>query len=46
MESTLTLIILASLAIWCYRDGKRIGSRLGFRAGRQHKSRRRRTQRR
>lgn len=41
MESTLTLVVLIAVACWCYRDGKRKGSRLGFSAGRRQAYRRR-----
>jgi hypothetical protein len=45
MDSAITLICLAGLAIWCYRDGKRIGSRLGYRAGRNNSRRKKARQR-
>ena len=41
MELELTLLFVVCLAVWCYRDGKRTGSRLGFNAGRRKQLRKR-----
>jgi len=32
MESALKLIFVISIAVWCYKEGKWIGSRSGCRA--------------
>ena len=36
----LALAILIGVAYWCYRSGKRIGSRKGYGVGRAHRRRR------
>jgi hypothetical protein len=36
MEELLGLAVLAAFAWWCYRSGKRIGSRKGYNVGRSH----------
>ncbi len=40
MAEVLGWIVLCGLAWYCFRSGKQIGSRLGFRAGRQDHRRR------
>jgi hypothetical protein len=42
MESLLGLAILAAIAWWCYKSGKRIGSRKGYNVGRARGRHRRR----
>jgi hypothetical protein len=34
MDSLIGMAIFAAIAWWCYKSGKRTGSRLGFNAGR------------
>jgi hypothetical protein len=41
MESLIGLAVLAGIAWWFYKSGKRIGSRKGYNAGRFRKKRRR-----
>jgi Tfp pilus assembly protein PilE len=40
MESVVVLAIIATIAYYAYRSGKRIGSRKGFHAGRRRGRRR------
>ncbi len=42
MESLFGLAVLAAIAWWCYKSGKRIGSRKGYNVGRSRGRRRRR----
>ncbi len=41
METTIWLFVIAAIAYWIYRSGKRIGSRKGYHAGRTRNRRRR-----
>ena len=41
MEGLITLAVLAAIAWWFYKSGKRVGSRKGYNAGRYHRRRRR-----
>lgn len=36
METLILLGLLCGIGYWLYREGKRIGSRGGFHAGRKH----------
>ena len=42
MEPLLGLALLAAVAWWFYKSGKRIGSRKGYNVGRSRRRRRRR----
>jgi hypothetical protein len=41
MEALIALAVLAAIAWWCYKAGKRIGSRKGYHVGRRHRRRQR-----
>ena len=42
MESLLGIVVLAAVAWWCFKSGKRIGSRKGYNVGRWRSRRSRR----
>jgi len=42
MEGLFGLAVLAAIAWWCFKSGKRIGSRKGYNVGRSRGRRRRR----
>ena len=42
METLMVLLLIAAAAYWSFGHGKRIGSRLGFHAGRRKRRRRHR----
>jgi len=42
MESLIGLAVLAAIAWWIYKSGKRVGSRKGYNVGRNRNRRRRR----
>ena len=42
MENLFGLAVLAAIALWIYKSGKRTGSRKGFNVGRSRGRRRRR----
>ena len=42
METLITMILIAGAGFYLYRQGKRLGSRSGFGAGRRCRNRRRR----
>jgi hypothetical protein len=37
METLMVVLLIAAIGYWSFRHGKRIGSRLGFRAGRRRR---------